>query len=61
MTRRQNRASVPGAPAWITPDLIADTLETWQPYYAARLTEGDALEILLAVGRLTDALGDSPP
>ena len=45
-----------GALRWITPALIADTTETWQPYYATRLTEEDAVEILVSVGELLDAL-----
>jgi hypothetical protein len=45
-----------GAPPWITAELIADTLETWQPYYSDPLTANDALEILLSVGHLIDAL-----
>lgn len=44
-------------PAWITDELIAETLEVWQPYYADRLTEQDAIGILLGVGRLFDQLG----
>lgn len=48
--------SVPLAPAWITPELIADTIETWQPYYVDRLTADDALEILLNVGAVIETL-----
>lgn len=44
-------------PVWITPALIADTLRVWQPYYRQKLTERDALDILLAVGNLFDAIG----
>ena len=52
-------AEVPeGAPAWITPDLISQTLKTWQPYYPEALTERDALEILLHVGQLLEVLED---
>ena len=47
----------PGAPAWVTAELLAHTLAAWQPYYAAPLTATDALEILLNVGQLIDALG----
>jgi hypothetical protein len=45
-----------GAPRWITSELIADTIETWRPYYARRLTEADAVEILVSVGELADIL-----
>ncbi|MCP4966498.1 MAG: hypothetical protein GY926_14865 [bacterium] len=45
-----------GAPSWITLELFHDTIETWQPYYEDPLTAEDALEILLSVAQLTDAL-----
>lgn len=45
-------------PDWITPDLIAETIEVWQPKYEKRLTDQDAIEILLEVSALLDALGD---
>ena len=46
----------PGSPVWVTPDLIARTVATWQPHYSEPLTPEVALEILLAAGRLLDAL-----
>jgi hypothetical protein len=46
----------PGAPAWVTPALIAQTIKTWQPYYETRLTPDDALAMILNVGRLFDVL-----
>jgi hypothetical protein len=46
----------PGAPSWITPDLIADTLRVWQPYYRTPLTAEDALEMIMNVGQLFDVL-----
>ncbi len=45
-------------PDWITPELIAETLDVWQPHYSKRLTDEDAIEILRSVGQLFDALGD---
>jgi len=45
-----------GTPAWITPLLIADTLDAWQPHFPKALTTEDAVEILLQVGQLFDAL-----
>ncbi|MCD8140365.1 MAG: hypothetical protein LUE17_11405 [Planctomycetaceae bacterium] len=45
-----------GTPDWISPELLADTIKTWQPYYREELTESEALEILLTVSRLIDAL-----
>lgn len=46
----------PGAPRWITPALIRETIRVWQPYYEAMLTPDEALTILLNVGRLFEAL-----
>ena len=45
-----------GKPAWITPELVKETLQTWQPRYNAPLTEADAVEILHAFGRLLERL-----
>ena len=40
--------SVPrGAPSWVIEELIIDTLDTFQPYFAEKLTNEDALEMLL--------------
>jgi hypothetical protein len=46
----------PALPAWITPDLIAQTRAVWQPYYPQPLTDDDAVEMLLTVGHLYRAL-----
>ncbi len=46
------RAVPAGLPAWITADLIAETLRVWQPYYSEPLTAKDAIGILLNVGNL---------
>ena len=48
--------SPPGAPSWITADLIELTLKTWQPFYETQLTPDDALAIIIEVGRLFEAL-----
>jgi hypothetical protein len=45
-----------GTPAWITADLINDTIDTWQPFYDRELTADDALEILQNVAHVFDAL-----
>lgn len=45
-----------GAPRWVTPELIADTIETWQPYYDDPLTVENAVQILLSVAQLVDVL-----
>jgi hypothetical protein len=43
-------------PSWITDELIADTISTWQPHYDFELTEEDAIQMLMNVGRLFDLL-----
>ena len=35
-------------------ELISLTIETWQPYYEARITEEDALEIILSIARMSE-------
>ncbi|MGB0768093.1 MAG: hypothetical protein ACPGYV_10320 [Phycisphaeraceae bacterium] len=65
MSQSRHNATPPGplpdaagvcAPGWITDALIADTIQTWQPYYDEPLTEQDAIEMLVNVGRLLDLL-----
>lgn len=51
----------PGAPAWVTPELIAETIRVWQPYYAAPLRPADALDMILAVGRLVPVIFKGAP
>ena len=46
----------PGAPEWVSPELIEQTLRIWQPYYDNQLVAEDALEIIVNVGRLVGAL-----
>ena len=43
-----------GSPDWVTAELIADTISTWQPYYQIHLTQEQAIEILLSVGSFLD-------
>ena len=49
-----------GAPRWVTPELLADTLWVWQPHYG-NLTPQDALSIILNVSNLFDVLRRSKP
>jgi hypothetical protein len=49
----------PGAPAWVTTELLASAIAVWQPYYSELLTDQEALDLVLGVGRLFDALGDA--
>jgi hypothetical protein len=51
----------PGAPAWVTPELIAETIRVWQPYYSVPLQPADALDMILAVGRLVPLLIEGAP
>jgi hypothetical protein len=54
-------APVPaGAPRWVTPELLTDTLRVWQPYYGT-LTPQDGLSIILNVSNLFDVLRRSKP
>jgi hypothetical protein len=46
----------PGAPSWISAQLIAETIRVWQPYYAETLTPIDALDMILNVSRLVDVI-----
>lgn len=42
----------PGAPAWVSCELIEETIRVWQPYYAESLTVDDAVAIIQAVQQL---------
>lgn len=46
----------PGAPTWVTAELIGKTLDTWQPYYSDSLSSEDALEIVMGACRLANVL-----
>jgi hypothetical protein len=46
----------PGTPKWISPKLVRQTIETWQPFYEKPLTLDDAVTILIRVGRLFEIL-----
>jgi hypothetical protein len=45
-----------GAPTWVTLELIEQTLRVWQPFYQDQLISEDALEIIMSVGLLIEAL-----
>jgi hypothetical protein len=54
--------SVPaGAPAWVTLELIEQTIRVWQPYYADPLTSDAALAIIQSVGRMIEVLSEGSP
>ena len=48
----------PTIPSWITPELVALTIKTWQPYYKALISPEDAVTMILAVGRLYEVLSE---
>lgn len=51
------RTDVPSAvPAWITPELIQATIETWQPFYPESITPEDAVIMLINAGRMFSVL-----
>lgn len=47
----------PGAPDWISPDLLGETIQTWQPKSSTQLTAEDAVEILTLFGQLFEVVG----
>ena len=49
-----------GTPEWITPQLIAETIRVWQPYYREVLTPEEAVTMIRNVGRLYQALSSEP-
>lgn len=44
--------------AWLSAELISETVEVWQSRYRRTLTSDDAIEILLNVAALADVLGE---
>lgn len=46
----------PGTPDWITFELTAETIETWQPYYDKLLTAEDAIDMIVSVSQLFEEL-----
>jgi len=48
-----------GVPSWITAELIQRTLKVFQPRYPTPLTLGEAVAMLLNVGRLFGELSRS--
>ena len=47
--------NIPGA-AWITDEAVEDTIQVWGPSYGGKLTENEAVEILMNVKSLVDVL-----
>lgn len=47
--------NIPGA-AWIDDEAVADTIAVWAPYYGDKLTETEAVEILMNVKNLVEVL-----
>lgn len=59
MIASENRTSP--HPEWIDEKLIEQTKAVWSPRYGRLLTTAEAIEILLSVGRLFDALKEQQP
>ena len=56
---KQDKTVVPlGAPSWITPDDIDETIQVWQPRSKKPLTPDDAVKILVNVLQLLTAMRD---
>ena len=49
-----------GAPNWITPEAVEDTLKTFRPHYGEQMTPEDALGILLNMGQLFELIDKEP-
>ncbi|MCZ2342821.1 MAG: hypothetical protein LC104_13685 [Bacteroidales bacterium] len=41
---------------WVTPDLIRQTITVWEPRYGRPLSTDEAVQIILAAGRLCEVL-----
>ncbi len=59
MDKQAADTALQGLPSWITPELISETIRSWQPYYAQPLTVQEAIGILLGVGNLFAVLSGS--
>lgn len=46
----------PGAPSWVKPERISETIRVWQPSYRQLLTAMDALEIFINTHNLLGVL-----
>jgi len=57
----EGMAPPPGAPRWITAELMFETWQTWQPYYNEPLTADDVLGMIVGVGQLMELLGEPSP
>ena len=46
----------PPRPAWISDALLAETIDVWTEAYERPVSEGEAIDSLVNVGRLAEAL-----
>ena len=46
----------PPRPAWITDELLAETIDVWTKAYGRKVGEEEAVGMLVNVGRLAEAL-----
>ena len=54
--RRRAEALPPGTPAWITMELVRETIEVWSPFYKSPISFDEAVTILRDIGQLFDCL-----
>lgn len=45
-----------GVPNWLTEEIICETIRVWQPKYQEKLTNKDAVDILMTFSRLLDCI-----
>ena len=50
----------PGAPGWVTAELIGQTINVWSPRFGRALTTDEALDIIMSVGELNRVLTGAP-
>jgi len=54
--KKTSGSALAGAPSWITPEEISEAIRVWQCSYPEKLTEDDALEIVVSVRALIDVV-----
>lgn len=52
---RENQVP-PGAPSWVTAELLRLTIDAFQSHFPEALNPQDALDMILSASRLMDAL-----
>ena len=60
-TRATVERSEDQLPGWIDSALVIETKVVWAPHIGRELTDAEATEILMNVGRLLDAVEEDEP